>query len=45
MQHWQVDEAGLDGLLAELSKKPGIHAVHLSADGQVQAAPPTTKSR
>ncbi|BBU22810.1 PPE family protein [Mycobacterium xenopi] len=45
VQHWQVDEAGLDGLLAELSKKPGIHAVHLSADGQVQAAPPTTKSR
>lgn len=30
VQHWQVDQAGLDHLLAELSKKPGIHAVHLS---------------
>jgi PPE-repeat protein len=29
VQHWQIDEAGLDGLLEELSKKPGFHAVHL----------------
>ncbi|MEZ0365422.1 PPE family protein [Mycobacterium sp. pUA109] len=30
VQHWQTDEAGLDDLLAELAKKPGNHAVHLS---------------
>lgn len=29
VQHWQIDEAGLDDLLEELSKKPGFHAVHL----------------
>ncbi len=32
VQHWTVDEAGLDDLLARLSTKPGIHAVHLAAD-------------
>ncbi|MFV0494521.1 PPE family protein [Mycobacterium sp.] len=32
VQHWNVDKAGLDGLLEELSKKPGIHAVHVSKD-------------
>jgi PPE-repeat protein len=30
VQHWHTDEAGLEGLLARLKKKPGIHAVHLS---------------
>ncbi|KQH77997.1 hypothetical protein AO501_15315 [Mycobacterium gordonae] len=30
VQHWNVDKAGLDGLLEKLSKKPGIHAVHVS---------------
>jgi PPE-repeat protein len=30
VQHWNVDKAGLDGLLDKLSKKPGIHAVHVS---------------
>lgn len=30
VQHWYVDEAGLDDLVAELSKKPGVHAVHLA---------------
>lgn len=29
VQHWQIDEAGLDDLLEELAKKPGFHAVHL----------------
>lgn len=43
VQHWNVDEAGLDDLLAELSKKPGIHAVHLSAPDQ--AAPGMPESR
>lgn len=30
VQHWNVDKAGLDSLLEKLSKKPGIHAVHVS---------------
>jgi PPE-repeat protein len=30
VQHWNVDKAGLDALLDQLSKKPGIHAVHVS---------------
>jgi PPE-repeat protein len=42
VQHWQVDQAGLDELLAKLSTKPGIHAVHLSAgNGNDSAAPKT----
>lgn len=31
VQHWNVDKAGLDDLLDRLSKKPGIHAVHVSS--------------
>lgn len=30
VQHWNVDEAGFDDLVAELAKKPGVHAVHMS---------------
>lgn len=30
VQHHTVDQDGLDSLLEQLSKKPGIHAVHLS---------------
>lgn len=30
VQHWNVDKAGLDDLLDQLSKKPGIHTVHVS---------------
>ncbi len=42
VQHWQIDEAGLDDLLEELSKKPGFHAVHLKKGAQSAAiaAPP-----
>ncbi|BBY20584.1 PPE family protein [Mycobacterium stomatepiae] len=29
VQHHNVDEKGLDALLEQLAKKPGIHAVHL----------------
>jgi hypothetical protein len=29
VQHWHTDEAHLESLLAQLSKKPGMHAVHL----------------
>jgi PPE-repeat protein len=41
VQHWTVNEAGLDDLVARLSTKPGIHAVHLTADekASVPAAP------
>jgi PPE-repeat protein len=37
VQHWTVDEAGLDDLVARLSSKPGIHAVHVSADEKAPA--------
>lgn len=36
VQHWQIDEAGLDDLLEELAKKPGFHAVHLTKDRVAQ---------
>jgi PPE-repeat protein len=39
VQHWHVDQAGLDDLLAKLSTKPGIHAVHLSGGNDYE---PTT---
>jgi PPE-repeat protein len=31
VQHWHTDEAHLQTLLDQLSKKPGVHAVHVSA--------------
>lgn len=36
VQHHTVDQDGLDSLLEQLAKKPGIHAVHLS-----KSRPPT----
>ncbi len=45
VQHWNVDEAGLDELVARLSTKPGIHAVHLSADDKSAAPVAKTESR
>ncbi|MHA7653130.1 PPE family protein [Mycobacterium sp. ML4] len=39
VQHHRVDEEGLDGLLEQLSKKPGIHAVHLSKGGKPKVVP------
>lgn len=44
VQHWQIDEAGLDDLLAELSKKPGFHAVHLAKAGKIEPTAATSKS-
>ncbi|CAJ1506100.1 PPE family protein [[Mycobacterium] kokjensenii] len=38
VQHWNVDQAGLDELLEELSRKPGVHAVHLKG-GKKSATP------
>jgi hypothetical protein len=40
VQHWHTDKAHLDSLLDQLSKKPGIHAVHLSAGDKPKATPP-----
>ncbi len=40
VQHWQVDQAGLDDLLDELSKKPGFHAVHVAPGGDAPASTP-----
>lgn len=40
VQHWHIDRAHLESLLDQLSKKPGIHAVHLSAGDKPKAAPP-----
>lgn len=33
VQHWSVDEAGLDDLVARLTTTPGVHAVHVT-DGE-----------
>ncbi len=40
VQHHTVDQDGLDALLEQLAKKPGIHAVHLSKGGKAKAASP-----
>ncbi|HET7075649.1 MAG TPA: PPE domain-containing protein [Mycobacterium sp.] len=40
VQHWHTDKAHLESLLDQLSKKPGIHAVHLSAGDKPRATPP-----
>jgi PPE-repeat protein len=45
VQHWNVDEAGLDDLVARLSTKPGIHAVHLSADEKPTTATANAASK
>lgn len=34
VQHHHVDQDGLDALLEQLAKKPGIHAVHLTKGAQ-----------
>jgi PPE-repeat protein len=39
VQHWHTDKAHLETLLDQLSKKPGIHAVHLSAGDKSKATP------
>ncbi|MGB3332358.1 MAG: PPE family protein [Mycobacterium sp.] len=38
VQHWNVDQAGLDELVAKLSLKPGIHAVHVLDDEDIALA-------
>lgn len=44
VQHWHTDQAHLDSLLAQLSKKPGIHAVHLSRKGTPTPKPQAGQS-
>ena len=39
VQHHSVDQGGLDALLEQLSKKPGIHAVHLKKGNKPQVVP------
>jgi PPE-repeat protein len=39
VQHHNVDKEGLDALLEQLSKKPGIHAVHLKKGDKPQVVP------
>ncbi|OBF62819.1 hypothetical protein A5787_15895 [Mycobacterium sp. 852002-50816_SCH5313054-b] len=39
VQHHNVDQEGLDALLDQLSKKPGIHAVHLRKGDKPQVLP------
>jgi PPE-repeat protein len=39
VQHHSVDQEGLDSLLEQLSKKPGIHAVHLSKGDKPKVVP------
>ena len=39
VQHHHVDQEGLDSLLEQLAKKPGIHAVHLSKGDKPKVVP------
>jgi PPE-repeat protein len=43
VQHWHTDKAHLEALLDQLSKKPGIHAVHLSAGDKPKVTPPKAR--
>src|ERR1700759_367787 len=44
VQHHTVDQAGLDSLLEQLAKKPGVHAVHLSKGSKAKVVPPDAQS-
>ena len=43
VQHWNVDEAGLDQLVAKLRTTPGVHAVHVTEDLPTPAIPTESK--
>ncbi len=43
VQRRTVDHDGLDALLEELAKKPGIHAVHLSKGDELKVTSPDAK--
>jgi hypothetical protein len=40
VQHWHTDKAHLESLLDQLSKKPGVHAVHLPSADKSKSTPP-----
>jgi PPE-repeat protein len=40
VQHWHTDKANLESLLEQLSKKPGVHAVHVSSRDKPNTVPP-----
>ena len=44
VQHHTVDQDGLESLLEQLAKKPGVHAVHLSKGGKAKVVPPDARS-
>lgn len=43
VQHWNVDEAGLDDLVAQLRTTPGVHAVHVNDEPTPAAAHPESQ--
>jgi PPE-repeat protein len=40
VQHWHTEKANLESLLESLSKKPGVHAVHVSSRDKPNTVPP-----
>lgn len=44
VQHHNVDQAGLDALLEQLARKPGIHAVHLKKGDKSKVLPADAQS-
>jgi PPE-repeat protein len=43
VQHWHTDKANLESLLEALSKKPGVHAVHVSSRDKPNPTPPSPR--
>lgn len=43
VQHWNVDEANLDDLVAQLRTTPGVHAVHVNDEPAPAAAHPESQ--
>jgi hypothetical protein len=45
VQHWHTDKANLESLLEALSKKSGVHAVHVSSRDKPNTVPPRPRWR
>ncbi|OBJ23528.1 PPE family protein [Mycobacterium colombiense] len=43
VQHWNVDEADLDDLVAKLRTTPGVHAVHVTDGEEIAVGPSESK--
>lgn len=43
VQHWNIDEAGLDDLVARLRTTPGVHAVHVTDAEDIAAGSTESK--